>query len=191
MGYKEIYQMWMDYPQLNEDLHAEIKAMSDESEIEDRFYQDLEFGTGGMRGKIGAGINRMNIYTIAKATRGLGQYLLNEDAANAGKGVVIAYDSRNKSVDFARMAARVLAGMGVQAYLFESLRPTPVLSFSVRHFGAAGGIVITASHNPKEYNGYKVYGPDGGQMVTAAADALIAEISPFRFLIWKRPLRME
>lgn len=176
MGYKEVYQLWKDYPELNADLRAELEAMTDEGEIEDRFYQDLEFGTGGMRGKIGAGINRMNVYIVAKATYGLGKYLLAADPKNAEKGVAIAFDSRNKSAEFAQTAARVLAAMGVQAYLFESLRPTPVLSFTVRHVGAAGGIVITASHNPKEYNGYKVYGPDGGQMVSPAADELVAEI---------------
>lgn len=176
MGYKEVYQLWKDYPELNADLRAELEAMTDEGEIEDRFYQDLEFGTGGMRGKIGAGINRMNVYIVAKATYGLGKYLLGSDPKNAEKGVAIAFDSRNKSAEFAQTAARVLAAMGVQAYLFESLRPTPVLSFTVRHVGAAGGIVITASHNPKEYNGYKVYGPDGGQMVSPAADELVAEI---------------
>lgn len=176
MGYKEVYQLWKDYPELNADLRAELETMTDEGEIEDRFYQDLEFGTGGMRGKIGAGINRMNVYIVAKATYGLGKYLLGSDPKNAEKGVAIAFDSRNKSAEFAQTAARVLAAMGVQAYLFESLRPTPVLSFTVRHVGAAGGIVITASHNPKEYNGYKVYGPDGGQMVSPAADELVAEI---------------
>lgn len=176
MGYKEVYQLWKDYPELNADLRAELEAMTDAGEIEDRFYQDLEFGTGGMRGKIGAGINRMNVYIVAKATYGLGKYLLATDPKNAEKGVAIAFDSRNKSAEFAQTAARVLAAMGVQAYLFESLRPTPVLSFTVRHVGAAGGIVITASHNPKEYNGYKVYGPDGGQMVSPAADELVAEI---------------
>lgn len=176
MGYKEVYQLWKDYPELNADLRAELEAITDEGEIEDRFYQDLEFGTGGMRGKIGAGINRMNVYIVAKATYGLGKYLLGADPKNAEKGVAIAFDSRNKSAEFAQTAARVLAAMGVQAYLFESLRPTPVLSFTVRHVGAAGGIVITASHNPKEYNGYKVYGFDGGQMVSPAADELVAEI---------------
>ena len=176
MGYKEVYQLWKDYPELNADLRAELEAMTDEGEIEDRFYQDLEFGTGGMRGKIGAGNHRMNVYMVAKATYGLGKYLLATDPKNAEKGVAIAFDSRNKSAEFAQTAARVLAAMGVQAYLFESLRPTPVLSFTVRHVGAAGGIVITASHNPKEYNGYKVYGPDGGQMVSPAADELVAEI---------------
>ncbi len=177
MGYQEIYQQWKDRADLDSELREELLALNDEKEIEDRFYQDLEFGTGGMRGKIGVGTNRMNIYMVSKATCGLGKYLLSQGEENAEKGVAIAFDSRNKSDVFAKTAARVLAAMGIKVYLFESLRPTPVLSFTVRHFGAAGGIVITASHNPKEYNGYKVYGPDGGQMVTAAADALIAEIN--------------
>lgn len=176
MSYKEVYQLWMDYPTLDADLRAELAAMKDEGEIEDRFYQNLEFGTGGMRGKIGAGINRMNVYTVAKATYGLGKHLMAADKGNAAKGVAIAFDSRNKSAEFAQAAAQVLSAMGVQAYLCEELRPTPVLSFAVRHLGAAGGIVITASHNPKEYNGYKVYGPDGGQMVSPSADELVAEI---------------
>lgn len=186
MGYKEVYQLWKDYPELNADLRAELETMTDEGEIEDRFYQDLEFGTGGMRGKIGAGINRMNVYIVAKATYGLGKYLLGADPKNAEKGVAIAFDSRNKSAEFAQTAARVLASMGVQAYLFESLRPTPVLSFTVRHVGAAGGIVITASHNPKEYNGYKVYGPDGSQMVSPAADELVAEIEKLTIILISR-----
>lgn len=177
MGYQEIYQQWKDRTDLDSELREELLALNDEKEIEDRFYQDLEFGTGGMRGKIGVGTNRMNIYMVSKATCGLGKYLLSQGEENAEKGVAIAFDSRNKSDVFAKTAARVLAAMGIKVYLFESLRPTPVLSFTVRHFSAAGGIVITASHNPKEYNGYKVYGPDGGQMVTAAADALIAEIN--------------
>lgn len=176
MGYKENYQLWMDYADLQTDLKEELVAVTDEKEIEDRFYQVLEFGTAGMRGKIGAGTNRMNIYIVAKASYGLAKYLLNADAANSDKGVAIAYDSRNKSAEFAQTAARVLAAAGVKAYLFDSLRPTPVLSFAVRHLGCAGGIVITASHNPKEYNGYKVYGPDGGQMVSPAVDELVAEI---------------
>ncbi|MDO4288346.1 MAG: phospho-sugar mutase [Eubacterium sp.] len=177
MGYQEIYEQWKSNAALDAELKAELLALTDEKDIEDRFYQDLEFGTGGMRGKIGVGTNRMNVYMVSKATCGLGKYILSQGAENAAKGVAIAFDSRNKSDVFAKTAARVLAAMGIQVYLFDSLRPTPVLSFTVRHFDAAGGIVITASHNPKEYNGYKVYGPDGGQMVTAAADALIAEIA--------------
>lgn len=176
MDYKKAYQNWLDQPELDSQLRQELEAITAEKEIEDRFYIDLEFGTGGMRGKMGAGSNRMNIYTVAKVTYGLGKYLLRQDIQNWEKGVVIAYDSRHNSRKFAETAAGVLGKMGVVAYLFEELRPTPELSFAVRELKAAGGIVITASHNPKEYNGYKVYGPDGGQMVTASADALIAEI---------------
>jgi phosphoglucomutase len=176
MDYKKTYEEWRNRQDLDPDLRRELAAITDEKEIEDRFYTELEFGTGGMRGKMAAGTNRMNIYMIGKVTRGLGNYLLKLDQQNAEKGVVIAYDSRNCSRLFAETTAGVLAKMGVKAYLFEELRPTPELSFAVRHLQAAGGVVITASHNPKEYNGYKVYGPDGGQMVTAAADALIAEI---------------
>jgi len=176
MNYKKAYKEWLNQPELDLGLRQELEAITDEKEIEDRFYTELEFGTGGMRGKMAAGTNRMNIVMIAKVTYGLGKYLLKLDQQNSEKGVAIAYDSRNFSRTFAETAAGVLGRMGVKAYLFEELRPTPELSFAVRHLNAAGGIVITASHNPKEYNGYKVYGPDGGQMVTASADALIAEI---------------
>lgn len=176
MDYKKTFELWLSQPNLDPELRQELEALTDEKEIEDRFYTNLEFGTGGMRGKIGAGTNRMNIYTLAKVTRGFGQYLLKKNMQNGEKGVVIAYDSRHMSREFAETAAGVLGKMGVVAYVFEELRPTPELSFAVRELKAAGGIVITASHNPKEYNGYKVYGPDGGQMVTASADALIAEI---------------
>lgn len=176
MDYKKRYKNWLAQPDLDPELRQDLEAITDEKEIEDRFYTDLEFGTGGMRGKMGAGSNRMNVYTVAKVTYGLGKYLLRADMANWEKGVVIAYDSRHNSRKFAETAAGVLGKMGVAAYLFKELRPTPELSFAVRNLKAAGGIVITASHNPKEYNGYKVYGPDGGQMVTASADALIKEI---------------
>ncbi|MBI4855271.1 MAG: phospho-sugar mutase [Acetobacterium woodii] len=180
MDYKKAYHHWLDQPDLDQFLRQELEAITDEKEIEDRFYTDLEFGTGGMRGKMGAGNNRMNIYTVAKVTYGLGKYLLRQDIQNWEKGVVIAYDSRHLSREFAETAAGVLGKMGIAAYLFEELRPTPELSFAVRNLNAAAGIVITASHNPKEYNGYKVYGPDGGQMVTASADALIAEIEKIK-----------
>ncbi|MBU4542108.1 MAG: phospho-sugar mutase [Firmicutes bacterium] len=176
MDYKKKYKNWLAQVDLEPELRQDLDAITDEKEIEDRFYTDLEFGTGGMRGKMGAGSNRMNVYTVAKVTYGLGKYLLRADMANWEKGVVIAYDSRHNSRKFAETAAGVLGKMGVAAYLFKELRPTPELSFAVRNLKAAGGIVITASHNPKEYNGYKVYGPDGGQMVTASADALIKEI---------------
>ena len=149
MDYKKAYKNWLDQPELDCELWSELEAITDEKEIEDRFYTDLEFGTGGMRGKMGAGNNRMNIYTVAKVTYGLGKYLLRQDIQNWEKGVVIAYDSRHNSRKFAETAAGVLGKMGVVAYLFEELRPTPELSFAVRELKAAGGIVITASHNPK------------------------------------------
>ena len=147
MDYKQSYQQWLDSEMIDEEIKAELAGITDEKEIEDRFYKNLEFGTGGLRGKIAAGTNRMNIYTVGKATQGLAQYLVTTFEAPS---VAIAYDSRNKSDVFASEAARVLAANGVKVYLYESLRPTPMLSFAVRHLGAQAGIVITASHNPKE-----------------------------------------
>ncbi len=177
MDYRKVYQEWMDQKDLDPELRKELLKLTDEKEIEDAFYMELQFGTGGMRGKMGPGINRINVHTIARVTKGLGKTLLGEDPKSKEKGVVIAYDSRNKAKEFAERAACVLGKMGIKAYLFEELRPTPQLSFAVRHLKAAGGIIITASHNPKEYNGYKVYGADGGQMVTELADTLIGEIA--------------
>ena len=176
MNYKEMYAHWLENAEADVDLKNELLALNDEREIEDRFYTALNFGTAGMRGKIGCGTNRMNEYVVARATQGLAAYLLKEDPANAEKGVAIAYDSRIKSDVFAAVSARVLAANGIKAYLYDSLRPVPVLSFTVRHLGTAAGIEITASHNTKEYNGYKVYGPDGGQITEVAADAVVAEI---------------
>jgi phosphoglucomutase len=167
------YLLWLE--KSDEATRAELAALAgQDKEIEDRFYRDLEFGTGGMRGVIGAGTNRMNLYTVGRASQGLAQYLLGTGVANPS--VVIAYDSRNQSPEFSLEAALVLAANGIAAHLFESLRPTPELSFAVRELGCSAGIVVTASHNPPEYNGYKVYGPDGGQMVSLAANAVIAEI---------------
>lgn len=167
------YRLWLE--KADEATRAELAALAgQDKEIEDRFYRDLEFGTGGMRGVIGAGTNRMNLYTVGRASQGLAQYLLGTGVANPS--VVIAYDSRNQSPEFSLEAALVLAANGIAAHLFESLRPTPELSFAVRKLGCSAGIVVTASHNPPEYNGYKVYGPDGGQMVSLAANAVIAEI---------------
>jgi len=172
---EEAYRRWLNDPGVDEETKAELLALEgQEKEIEDRFYRDLEFGTGGLRGVIGAGSNRMNRYTVARATQGLASYVSATAGANAS--VVIAHDSRHMSPEFALEAALVLAGNGVTAYVFEGLRPTPELSFAVRHLGAAAGIVVTASHNPPEYNGYKVYGPDGGQLVTEAAEQVMARI---------------
>lgn len=173
MGYKEVYNQWKNQENLDDDLKIELDSLTDEGDIEDHFYEFLSFGTAGMRGKLGVGINRMNNVMVARATYGLAKALIQEDPKNAEKGVAIAYDSRIKSDEFAKTAACVLAAQGVKAYLFESLRPTPELSFAVRYLGCAGGIMVTASHNPREYNGYKVYGPDGAQLANAAADAVV------------------
>ncbi len=160
--YKAIYEEWLTNPYFDEKTKEELKAISgDEKEIKERFYMDLEFGTAGLRGVIGAGINRMNVYTVRRATQGLADYILEQGGAE--KGVAIAYDSRHMSPEFSDEAARTLAANGIKAYRFESLRPTPELSFAVRELGCVAGINITASHNPPEYNGYKVYWEDGAQ----------------------------
>ena len=172
MDYRERYQEWLNASWLEAADKAELAALTDEKEIEDRFYRDLEFGTAGMRGVMGVGTNRMNKYIVAKATLGLANYLKGEFPADFKKGVVIAYDSRNNSKEFAAETARVLCACGVPVKLFDTLEPVPVLSFSVRHHNAAAGVVITASHNPREYNGYKVYGPDGCQLTPGAAAKL-------------------
>ncbi len=183
MGYREKYFTWLNSPYIDAATKEELrKIQGDEKEIEDRFYKELEFGTGGMRGIIGAGSNRINRYTIRKATQGFAQYLRKAAKDAERRGVVIAYDSRHQSSDFAREAALVLCGNGFQAYLFESLRTTPELSFAVRELNCAGGIMITASHNPPEYNGYKVYGEDGGQIVPRFAEKIIQEIDRVRDL---------
>lgn len=171
------YKFWSENIYFDKETRKELKEIHDiPSEIEDRFYQELEFGTGGLRGIMGAGTNRMNIYTVRKASQGLANYLLAKDKKAKGKGIVIAYDSRYKSKDFAFEAAKVFAGNGIKAYIFDELRPTPELSFAVRYKEACAGIVITASHNPKEYNGYKVYGNDGGQLALDDACKIINEI---------------
>ena len=160
--YMKMYQEWLSNPYFDEDTKAELRAIEgDENEIKERFYMDLEFGTAGLRGVIGAGINRMNIYVVRRATQGLANYIIKQGGAD--KGVAIAYDSRHMSPEFAMEAAMTLAANGIKAYKFESLRPTPELSFAVRELGCIAGINITASHNPPEYNGYKVYWEDGAQ----------------------------
>ena len=169
--YKEKYQAWLDSTIISEDIKNELRSIKDEKEIEDRFYKDLEFGTGGLRGVIGAGSNRMNIYTVSQATQGFADYL-NQNFNNPT--VAIAYDSRNMSDVFAKAAALTLCANGVKVNLFESLRPTPVLSFTVRHLKCQGGIVVTASHNPKIYNGYKVYDEFGGQVTDDKAGKVIS-----------------
>ena len=176
MGYKDVYREWMEDPYFDAATKEELAAISqDEKEIEDRFYTSLAFGTGGLRGVIGAGTNRMNIYTVRKATQGLANYIISQ--GKTAQGAVIAHDSRNFSTEFAIEAACCLAANGIKAYVFESLRPTPVLSFAVRHLGCAAGINITASHNPPEYNGYKVYWEDGAQITPPHDAGILAEVA--------------
>jgi phosphoglucomutase len=171
----ELYQLWLADQMIDEATKQELHAIAENAkEIEDRFYRELEFGTGGLRGVIGAGTNRMNIYTIGRATQGLASFILKSGAV--APSVVIAYDSRNQSPEFALEAALVLAGNGIKAYVFESLRPTPQLSFAVRYLNATSGIVITASHNPPEYNGYKAYDSTGCQFLPNEAEKIIAEV---------------
>ena len=176
MDYRKEFERWMSSDKVSEDVKNEIRN-ADEKDIEDRFYRELEFGTGGLRGVMGAGTNRMNIYTVRKATQGLALEILDNGEEYAKRGVAVAYDSRNNSDKFALECAKVLCANGIKTYLFDSLRPTPELSFAVRHLNCARGIVITASHNPKEYNGYKVYGEDGGQIPPETADVIIRYIN--------------
>ncbi|MCL2255094.1 MAG: phospho-sugar mutase, partial [Lachnospiraceae bacterium] len=168
MTYREQYNFWLTDSYFDEATQAELKAIeNDEKEIEDRFYKELEFGTGGLRGVLGAGTNRMNPYTVRKATQGLANYILSQGSDDLqkikDKGVAIAYDSRRMSPEFADEAALCLAANGIKAYVFAELRPTPELSFALRELNCIAGIVITASHNPPEYNGYKAYWEDGAQ----------------------------
>ncbi|NLM13388.1 MAG: phospho-sugar mutase [Epulopiscium sp.] len=178
MDFMEKYNQWLEDDYFDEETKKELKDISgDEKEIQERFYKELEFGTGGLRGIIGAGTNRMNKYSVRKATQGLANYILLKDGEkNKQKGVVIAYDSRRYSREFAFEAAKVLNGNGIKTYVFEELAPTPELSFAVRHLGCVAGIVITASHNPKEYNGYKVYGSDGAQVPPPYDAEIIDEV---------------
>lgn len=173
MNDEEVYEYWCKARYFDELTRKELSQLTDQKEIEDRFYKNLDFGTGGLRGVVAAGTNRMNIYTVRKASQGVADYVNAADFPQGVCGIAIAYDSRRMSKEFAQEAACVFAANGITAYLFKTLMPTPVLSFAVRHLRCAAGIVVTASHNPKEYNGYKVYGMDGGQIT----DALAKEIS--------------
>lgn len=175
MGYMEVYKSWCDNIYFDEATRDELKSIAnDEKEIEDRFYKDLEFGTGGLRGVIGNGTNRMNIYTVRKATQGLANFIIKEGAAD--RGVAIAFDSRRMSPEFADEAALCLNANGIKAYIFPSLRPTPELSFALRDLNCIAGIVVTASHNPPEYNGYKVYWEDGAQITAPKDSQIISEV---------------
>ena len=178
MDYMDKYNFWLTSPQFDEETRKELEAIKGNNlEIKDRFYKDLEFGTGGLRGIIGAGTNRMNKYTVGKATQGLSNYILKNNPEGKATGVALAYDSRNMSSEFAEMSALVLNANGIKAYIFDELRPTPELSFAVRHLGCTAGIVVTASHNPPEYNGYKVYWADGAQVVAPKDEGIIGEVN--------------
>lgn len=174
MNYKEKYNTWINSDIIDEETKNELKGISDDKEIEDRFYKDLDFGTGGLRGEIGAGSNRMNVYTVAQATQGFANYLNN---SFKDPSVAIAYDSRNMSKEFAKAAALTLCASNIKVYLYKSLRPTPVLSYTVRELKCSGGIVVTASHNPKIYNGYKVYDEFGGQVTDEKANKIIDNVN--------------
>ena len=175
MDYREVYEQWLANPYFDEATKEELKNIAEEeNEIKERFYMDLEFGTAGLRGIIGAGTNRMNIYVVRRATQGLANYIAKVDKKS--QGVAIAYDSRNMSPEFAQEAALCLAANGIKAYIFESLRPTPELSFAVRHLGCIAGINVTASHNPPEYNGYKVYWEDGAQITPPHDSGIMGEV---------------
>lgn len=179
MDYKNSYEMWLNSPYFDEQTKNELLSIKDdEKEIQDRFYKNLEFGTGGLRGIIGAGTNRINIYTVRRATLGVLNYIMKTQGEEGKqKGIVIAHDSRYMSREFCIEVAKTLSAYGVKAYIFEELKPTPELSFAVRYLKCAMGIVITASHNPKEYNGYKVYDSDGGQICIDMANDIIAEVN--------------
>ncbi|MCC8169536.1 MAG: phospho-sugar mutase [Oscillospiraceae bacterium] len=180
MGYKETYNRWLENPVVDENTKAELRAISDnEKEIEERFYRDLEFGTAGMRGILGAGTNRINIYNVRQASQGVAKYVNSRGADAAVAGVLIGYDTRNYSRTFAEETAKVLTCAGIKTYLFPIVHSVPEVSFGIRTLGCAAGVMITASHNPKEYNGYKVYGPDGGQLPPDAADVVVEAINSY------------
>jgi phosphoglucomutase len=191
VSFQERYRLWSENPYFDEETRKELRQITDQQEIEDRFYMDLEFGTGGLRGIIAAGTNRMNKYVIRKATQGLAECVCDHGPEGMKRGVVIAYDSRKYSAEFALEAALVLARNGVKAYLFDALRPTPELSFAVRQLHALAGIVVTASHNPKTYNGYKVYWEDGGQVPPVKADQILARIEARESWLGIEPMPLE
>lgn len=190
MNYKEQYDFWLNNPYFDEATKEELRSISsDEKEIEDRFYKELEFGTGGLRGVIGAGMNRMNVYTVRKATQGLANFILKQGTQD--KGVAIAYDSRRMSPEFADVAALCLNANGIKAYVFDALRPTPELSFALRTLGCTAGIVVTASHNPPEYNGYKVYWEDGAQVTPPYDVDIINEVKAITDITTAKTMDIE
>ncbi|MEK4443231.1 MULTISPECIES: phospho-sugar mutase [Niallia] len=178
MAYKEIIEKWTSFAGLEANLKTQLTELQTSDKLlEDSFYKHLEFGTGGMRGELGPGINRMNIYTVRKAAEGLGKYIVEQGEEAMKRGVAVAYDSRHQSPEFALEVAKVVGKLGVKSYVFEELRPTPALSFAVRYLNTFAGVVITASHNPPEYNGFKAYGEDGGQLPPEAADIIIKYVN--------------
>ena len=192
MSFIELYDLWANDPFFDQETRDELLTIRDDkAEIEDRFYKDLDFGTAGLRGVIGAGTNRMNRYTVAKATTGLARYILDLGPENVKRGVVISYDSRNYSPEFAEVTATTLAAYGIPSYLSDELRPVPVESFSVRYFNAVAGVMITASHNPAKYNGYKVYGEDGGQVPPEAAGKIMEYIQAIDDIRTMKSVSME
>ena len=177
MGYMDEYKFWLESDCFDEKTKEELRSIADDDkEIQDRFYKNLKFGTGGMRGIMGAGTNRMNIYTVTKATQGLAEYILEVGPEAAKRGVVIAHDCRNMSAEFTEASALFLIATGINTYVFDALRPTPELSFALRTLHCISGIVITASHNPPEYNGYKAYWEDGAQVTAPKDKEIIAEV---------------
>ncbi len=180
MGAMDTYKIWSTDPYFDETTRAELLAIKDDAnEIEERFYKDLEFGTGGLRGVIGAGTNRMNVYTVAKASAGLANYIVESGEDAMKRGVVISHDSRHFSPEFAQIAATTFAAYGIKVFLTDELRPVPMCSYAVRYFGAFAGVMVTASHNPPKYNGYKVYGEDGGQVTEEAAAAILGNMAKY------------
>ena len=182
MSYIEKYQEWLNHKNLDEDLRKQLEEIKgNDSEIKDRFYKELEFGTAGLRGKLGAGTNRMNRLVIARATRALAEVIIEEGEEAKKKGIVFAHDCRIMSPEFAREAALIMASAGIKTYLFEALRPTPELSFAVRYLKCTSGVNITASHNPKIYNGYKVYWTEGSQIKDRIANRVLDKIKPVSY----------
>ncbi|MBP5181181.1 MAG: phospho-sugar mutase, partial [Clostridiales bacterium] len=180
MSAADIFKIWSTDPYFDETTRNELLAIAnDNTEIEDRFYKDLEFGTGGLRGVIGAGTNRINVYTVGKASAGLSDYIVSNGEEAKKRGVVICHDSRHFSPEFAQVAAQVFANAGIKVYLTDELRPVPMCSFAVRYLNAFAGVMITASHNPPKYNGYKVYGEDGGQVTEVAAAAILENMAKY------------
>ena len=178
MVYKQIVEKWTSFAGLEANLKAQLTELQTSDKLlEDSFYKHLEFGTGGMRGELGPGINRMNIYTVRKAAEGLGKYIVEQGEEAMNREVAVAYDSRHQSPEFALEVAKVVGKLGIKSYVFEELRPTPALSFAVRYLNTFAGVVITASHNPPEYNGFKAYGEDGGQLPPEAADIIIKYVN--------------